>query len=870
MSFVARALRLVLRVVLVVGVLATVAGAGGAYLVYREVVRGLPDLRKLEDFRPALSSRVFDRSGRPIGEFFEERRRLTPVGEMPRHVVLAFVAGEDDAFFQHTGLDYRSILRAAYVNLRAGGKVKQGGSTITQQVAKSLLSSERSIWRKLKDMVLARRIEQRFTKDEILYLYLNLIYLGHGAYGVGDAALTYFGKPLQQIGSGEAALLAGLPKAPTDYSPYNDPEGAEQRRQYVLRRMAEERFITQEEWEIAARERPLLRPPPERDDYVLAGYFTEEVRRFLYDRLGSDTVLRGGLVVETTLDLDRQRAAVVSLRRGLEALESRHGGWRGALRKAKPEEFARTVAELGRENGFPPLTVNAERRLVPLHGYAGVVMAVDAKAGTLRVAFGPGAERELTLADVSAALPRADQKSTDPKLVAKALAVGDVARFELRPVATAPSEKAPDAEHDPESDGDEAAAAAADGAAPEAPPAPEMRLVLVQAPRVEGALVSMETATGEVVALAGGYDFERSEFDRVTQARRQPGSAFKPFVYGAALERGYTPNRTVVDSPVEIWDVGSQQWWRPENYTKKFLGAMTAREALARSVNNATIRVFLDVGVDPVIDYARRVGIRSPLGRHLSLSLGSTEVTLLELTGGYATIAAGGMRVEPRFIRRVLDRDGQVLLENVPLQDVSARDAAANAKPAVSAPAAPPPPKPSVWEIPDVDGVVRKAVATAAPEDPNRGVTPENAFLMTHLLRAVVDETYGTAHKAAVLGRPLAGKTGTTNDQKDAWFVGYSPELVAGVWVGHDEKHVLGDKETGGRAALPIWMDYMGSALAQLPVQDFPVPAGVVFVRRGSGFQPFAEGTEPGSGGGGGGGDSGEMDSYDLLRNDAF
>jgi penicillin-binding protein 1A len=293
---------------------------------------------------------------------------------------------------------------------------------------------------------------------------------------------------------------------------------------------------------------------------------------------------------------------------------------------------------------------------------------------------------------------------------------------------------------------------------------------------------------------------------------------------------------------------------------------MSAREALARSVNNATIRVFMDVGVDPVIDYARRAGIRSPLGRHLSLSLGSTEVTLLELTGAYGTLASGGVRVPPRFIRRVLDRDGRVLEENVALTDVTGR---------TGQPAPPPPPPPASRPAVSAsslggDGEAVPALAVAPP-DPNRAVAPENAYLMTHLLRAVVDEKYGTAHKAAVLGRPLAGKTGTTNDQKDAWFVGYSPEIVAGVWVGHDEKQVLGDKETGGRAALPIWMEYMQAALAKTEPRDFPVPAGIVFVRSGGGFRPFAEGTENrGGGGGGGGGEQGEMDSYDLMRDEAF
>jgi penicillin-binding protein 1A len=381
----------------------------------------------------------------------------------------------------------------------------------------------------------------------------------------------------------------------------------------------------------------------------------------------------------------------------------------------------------------------------------------------------------------------------------------------------------------------------------------------MQEPRVEGALVSRDVESGEVLALVGGYDFARSEFDRATQARRQPGSAFKPFVYGAALAHGFNPVSMITDTPIVMVDPGTGQLWKPENYTKKFLGTLTAREALARSINTATIHLFIDVGAKPVIEFAQRLGIRSPLGAHLSLALGSTEVSLLELTDAYSTIADGGRRVPPVFIKRVLDRTGKVLLENVVLGDISTGTVAANGRKAL-------PP-----------------VASAGEGE--QAIPPEQAFLLTSMMRAVIEEPYGTGHKAAALGRPLAGKTGTTDDQKDAWFVGFSPEIATGVWIGYDEKEVLGDKETGGHAALPIWIDFMTTALADVPIRDFTVPDNIVFerVNKHSGaradagdpssfFQAFAVGAGPGTGrslAGAEGGETGD-EGDELLRNESF
>ena len=888
-------IRRVLLVLFVLGVLVGIAAAGSAYYFYQLIAADLPSLESLEDYAPPLASVVFDRHGRPIGEFFEERRQITPVGEIPKQVVQAFVAGEDGTFFEHSGIDYLSIVRAAWVNFSAGGKIKQGASTITQQVAKSLVGSEKSYIRKLKDMLLAKRIEERFTKDEILYLYLNQIYFGHGAYGVGEAAHSYFGKKIGDLTVSEAALIAGLPKAPSDYSPMVNPAAAEQRRLYVLQRMREQGFLDGPAYEKAVAERPLLRDPAEYADYAAAAGFTEEVRRTLYKRLGSVRVLRGGLRIETTVDLELQRDAVLAVQRGLEAYERRHGGWLGPERNVSLPQIDAAIAEIARTNGLVPAAPTQVIEMPVNRSLLGVVKS--AEAARVRFAVAPGMEGTLALEDATWAFKPSWKQDGDSRGLDRLLKPGDVARFVLRPAplpitkpaTPAPPTVPPPSEPEEGEEGPELLQAAAlpsvsagpDGGRPAVP----LRWELHQVPKVEGALLSLDVATGSVLAMVGGYDFSRSEFNRATQTRRQPGSAFKAFLYGAAVEAGFTPTSIVMDSPITIWDVGSMQYWSPKNYKNIYKGAVPVKEAIARSLNNAAVHVFLDVGVDPVIDYARRLGVRSPLGRHLSLALGSTEMPLVELVRAYGTFASGGTLLQPIFIRRVLDRDGKALLENVVLEELDTKPAAqsaSRAKPAVPVATAP-------AAEPAADGFTL----------PLEGLPPDEAFMMTYLLRQPVENPHGTAHKAAELGRPLAGKTGTTNEQNDAWFIGFSPEIVTGVWVGFDQKKMLGDKETGGRAALPIWIGYMNAALAERPATDFPMPQGIEFRRVGGievvsgggeeeggatqqvvhsspvSYEPFltrviarkqraGEGEESGEEGGG------EKSSYDLLREEAF
>jgi len=850
--------RLIAWLALLAG-LALAAAVGAGYALYLSIVRDLPDLHRLEDYRPPLASTVYDRDGRPIGEFFDERRRVVSLKEIPRHVVLAFVAGEDDNFYTHGGIDLRSILRAAWVDLTSG-EIVQGASTITQQTVKSLLlTPERRFDRKIKEMILARRLEERFTKDEILTIYLNQIYFGSGAWGIAEAARTYFGKPVGALSVSEGALLAGLPKAPSRFSPNVNPASAEERRLYVLGRMAELGFIDAKTHADAVKHRPLITGPNERDDMDSAVWMTEEVRRLLFDRLGSEAVLRGGLRIDTTLDLHLQRTARKALRAGLEALDRREG-WQGPVRHVERREFETELARLAETNHLVIARGASPPALDPERSWLGAVVGVDGARQSARVALAPGIAGDVALADVAWARRRDFEHESVPRSrIDQVFSVGDVARFRVVP-ASAPAPE-PDA-GDPEG----TVPPPAEGAA-RAPSSPStrgaLRLTLDQTPEVEGALLSLDVASGEVLALVGGYDYGRSQFDRAVQARRQPGSAFKPFIYATALSRGFTAVTTVYDTPVVYTDPVTGEVWRPENYDGKFLGAVPLREALARSLNNATIHVLFDVGIRPVIDLAHGLGIRSPLAPYPSIALGSSPVSLVELTQAYAAFPAGGRRVAPIFIRRVVDRDGKLLLANVEL------DA----------------PEPGDHEQPPNDASSPPAELQLAghvdtPDNDSRAqvVPAALAFLVTDLLRAPIEHPHGTARKAKALDRPLAGKTGTTNDQGDAWFVGFSPDLIAGVWVGFDERSVLGKGETGGHAALPIWIDYMREALADRPVRDFPVPSGVSYARidpstgkladgasHNAYFQSFLEGHEPSQGSSEATSDS---DSRRLMRMD--
>ena len=821
-----------IRILVGLAILSLFAALGGAAAIYFTLLRDLPKMDSVAEYEPLVTSRVLDRKGRLIGEFYEERRTVVPFEEIPRHTVLAFVAGEDSAFFRHEGLDYMGIMRAAWVNLLAGGEVKQGGSTITQQTVKGLLlTPERKIQRKIKEMILARRLEQKLSKEEILWLYLNQIYFGQGAWGIGEATRTYFGKNVSELTVSESALLAGLPQRPSEYSPVNNPDAAENRRRYVLERMHAEEFIDEGTFRDALANPPALHEPEERTDAQVAAYFVEEVRRLLYDELGSDLVLRGGLTIQTSLDLDLQRAASGAVRNGLEELDRRQG-WRGPERVVARGDLDAAIQEVARANGFAPDEPAPESAAAgPPPGppavptdepLAGMVVAVDPEPKTARVAFAPEVVATVRLSDVRwAGRPDPSRTYHTVSRIEDVFQVGQLAKFRVLPDET-----------------DRLGVAR---------PGRALFATLHQLPEVEGALLSLDVDTGAVRALVGGYDYERSEFDRATQARRQAGSSFKPVIYAAALEKDYTPASILVDRPVVYEDPESGFVWRPQNYSRKFLGRLPLREALARSVNNATIHLFRDLKVDYVVDFARRLGIESPLARDLSLALGSSSVTLLEMTRAYAVFPAGGKQVLPQFVTAVLDRQGNPILGPQVLGGV---------------------PDVREWQAPDatpVDAELARVVEnleSGGGQEPlarrKQVISSQLAYLTTDLLRAAVFDEGATGRGARDLGRTVAGKTGTTNYGGDAWFVGFSPDVVTGVWIGYDEKRVLGKGETGGRTALPVWREYMKHALAGRPNRDFPVPGGIVYARveretgmlAGTGsadayLQAFAEGTAP-------------------------
>jgi len=629
----------------------------GLYLYF---THDLPSIENLRNYKPPIITKFLAEDGEVIGEFFTEKRQVIALERFPSYLIQAFVAGEDARFFQHKGLDYWAIVRAFLKNIFSGGIV-QGGSTITQQVVKSLLlTPEKSLARKIREAILAFKIEKYLTKEEILFLYLNQIYLGHGAYGVAVSADHYFGKSVEELNLAESALLAGLPQAPSKYSPHIHPEQAKKRQIYILNRMAEEGFISRSEL-LMALEAPIRikgrqNPAPEN-----ARYFVEHVRRYIEEIYGKDALYKNGLQVYTTLDLSMQSVAQGAVESGLKEIEKRK----------------------------------------------------------------------------------------------KYLA--------------------------------------------EKPP-----------PSIEGALICIDLGTGFVKSLVGGRDFKKSQFNRVIQSRRQTGSAFKPIIYASALDKGYTPASIIIDSPI-VFEFGNRKW-KPKNYDEKFYGPTTLRNALAHSINVVTVKIAKDIGIHYIGDYAKNLGISSTLQNDLTMALGSSSLSLYELTRAYAVFANQGRLFKPIFIKKILDRDGNLLEENFPLY------------------------------------------FSGESSNGEQVISPQTAYLMTNLLESVVQS--GTGWRAKSLRRPVAAKTGTTDHFFDAWFIGYTPELITGVWVGFDEERPLGENETGARAASPIWVHYMSSVLKGKEVKDFPPPDGIEFMKinpktgqmsldKGAILECFKEGTGP-------------------------
>lgn len=742
-----------------------VAALAAGYVSY---YRGqMPDVGQLKNYNPSLMTTIYDRKGNKAAEFYTERRILLKYEDIPDLMKQATIAIEDDKFFQHGGIDLMGIFRAAAVNLKAG-EVVQGGSTITQQVAKVMfLSRERTFARKLKEFIIAFELERHLTKEEILDVYLNQIYYGHGCYGVEAAAGLYFDKPAKKLTLGEMALLAGLPKAPNNYSPFNNGKGAVYRRGLVLRRMLDSHYINQEQADKANAETLKLAEFKHTPNDV--PYFAEHIRRYLYTKYGADKLYHEGLKVYTTLDTGWQLQAQQVLAAGIEE-NDRRIGWRGIAGHIDP-----TREEPDWEKLNPPAGKSDEKDYFAKgKAYKAVVTKVVADRVTVSVNGVPGTIEAASFAWAHEYNPNEDGRSYQPvKDATRLVKPGDIIEVKLLEDIRK-------------------------GA---------LQLMLHQTPTLQGALVSIDYASGEIRAMVGGYDFEKSPFNRAVQALRQPGSAFKPIIYSAALDRGFTPSTIVIDSPVTLEGAEEEQSWKPANFANAFYGPTTIRTAVTESRNVVTIKVLDKIGVHYVIDWARTLGIVSPLKPNLSIALGSSSMSLMELTSAYGVIANKGSRLEPVSIRRIETLDGKVLESAAP------------------------------------------APVQAMPED--------TAYLMTNVMTGVVEE--GTATAVRALGVPTAGKTGTTNDYVDAWFIGFTSGVVTGVWIGRDQREPIGKNEVGGRAAAPIWLAYMRTVIKDLEVKPFTPPKNVIFVRINketgllttpddpqSFFEAFKEGTEPG------------------------
>jgi len=775
---------------LVLGVIGGVAAGGAALAVYHHYNRDLPDYQQLADYQPPVMSRVYAGDGRLVGEFAIEKRLFVPIKAMPKLVLNAFLAAEDKNFYQHGGIDPVAIARAALTNLQNMGHDRRplGASTITQQVAKNfLLTNEVSLARKVKEAILAYRIEEAIPKDRILELYLNEIYLGFGSYGVAAAALNYFNKSLDELTVPEAAFLAALPKAPNNYNPVRRPEQAKARRDAVIGRMMEDGYVTQAEGR-QFQAMPLEVRERGRSDVSRADYYAEEVRRQLIQRYGETALYKGGLVVRTSLDPKLQTIADQALRAGLVQYDRRHG-WRGPIAKIDAaSDWAAKLKAIELPKGLG-------------EWYLAAVLQTGDTAAT--IGFSDGRRGTIPFAEMSwARQPMEKQKLGPPiKRPADAVSVGDVVAVE--PVTQDREGK----------------------------PYPAGSFGLRQIPKVGGAVVALDPHTGRVLAMSGGYDYEMSEFNRATQALRQPGSSYKPFVYLPALEAGFAPNTIILDAPFVIDQGPGLPKWKPGNYTHKFYGPSTMRTGIEMSRNLMTVRLAQTVGMEKVVKTALDFGIFDKMDPVLSMSLGAGETTLLKMTTAYAMLVNGGKRITPSLIDRVQDRNGKSIFRH----DQRACEGC-QTPPTANAP-----------------GMPQLADSRAQVTD------PATAYQMVSMLQGVVDR--GTATRLRELNKPLAGKTGTTNDSQDTWFIGFSPDLVVGVFAGFDTPATLGQQETGASVAVPIFKMVMEKALADAPSIPFRIPPGVRLVRidrdsgrlaqgadRGVILEAFKPGTEPRAG----------------------
>ena len=809
-------------VILGLGFAAFAVGAGSASLLL--FAQTLPDLNSLEDYRPPVTSRVFDIHGNVVARFYSERRTVVPVERIPAHVKNAFIAAEDSNFYQHEGIDFMAVFASVLneIKVKLVGGSRRGGSTITQQTAKTfLLSPEQTYSRKLKEMLLAKKIEDELTKDEILHLYLNQIYFGHGAYGVEEAAKTYYGTGVEELSLGQAAALASIPKSPNRINPFADPARVRSRRAYVLEQMVENNLVSTQDAAAATKEpvRMTVEPP---EFLNSAPYYAEAIRRQLAERYGSEIVNQGGLKVYAALDAKLQVAATEALQKGLREVDKRQG-WRGPLVRLDADERKDLLAALDEEKKrrFPTAEIPELSGKVQIDGrpiwdlanlstanvkkylsrtedkslgdeeddeepgisdrYSAMTRVRTIKlkkgrivAGVVTKVDNTGKKARVDLGTIDAVIPFSSMKwarqfaptktTAAPKKPSDVLRAGDVVFVRIEDWVVGQKDKN------------------------DRPLAPWLEGALEQEPQVEGAFVAIDPHDHRVLALVGGYDFSRSKFNRATQAKRQPGSAFKPFIYGLGIEsKKFTPvgfydsagSRLITDAPKVFFDRWTGKKWAPKNSGARFRGDISLRTCLTHSVNTCSITILEELGVEPVLKLTEQIGLASadsPFPRNLTLALGTGETQPLGLVNAYTIFPNGGSWAPPVLIEKVKDRDGNMM--------------------------------------------------ELAKTEALQIISPASAYVMSDLMKSVVEN--GTGQRAKALARPVAGKTGTTNLARSVWFMGFTPDIVAGAYVGFDNNDPLGPREYGGKAALPIWLDFMREAVAKSPVRDFQAPEGVV------------------------------------------
>ena len=718
-----------------------------AFLVIMHYSVGLPDYRQLEDYRPPVTTRLYAQDGSLLMEYATEKRSFVPVDKMPDLLKKAFISAEDKNFYTHGGIDLTGIARAVVMNIQNIGKGRRpmGASTITQQVAKNFfLSSERSLSRKIKEALLARRMEGAFTKDHILELYLNEIYLGQGSYGVASASMAYFNKAMNELTLDEMAFLAALPKAPNNYHPIRKAEAAKNRRDWVLSRMADDGYITPDEAR-QAMDVPVHMNPGQSKNFAEGQYFAEEVRRFVVEQYGDESVNLGGLTIRTSLKPDLQKYATTALQDGLIAYDQRHG-WRGPVAHTDSDVLT--------------LLSDYKKAYAPKNWqYAGVLSVADNGAEIILIDESKGYIPLEKMTWAKQALENNRISSQKVERASDVLKVGDIILVAK--------------------EGDNYA--------------------LKQMPAVEGALVAMDPHTGRVLAMAGGFAFERNQFNRAVQALRQPGSSFKPFVYLSALDSGHNPSSLILDAPIVMEKLDGTKW-KPQNYSRQFYGPTTLRVGIEKSRNLMTVRLAQAIGIGKVLKYGKKFGISDKLEPNLATALGASETTLMRLTSAYGMLVNGGKKIEPSLIDRIQDRTGKTLYkkDNRVCENCTGDMA-------------------SMDDMPQL------------PDEREQIQDPVSAYQMVNILTGVVER--GTGRSVRSVKKTMGAKTGTSNDNRDGWFIGFSPDLVVGVWVGFDNPVSLGANDTGGVVAAPIFRDFMKQALADTPDIPFRVPEGVKLVR---------------------------------------